>query len=206
MLKIENLKLKTQDQDLLMVESFSLLQGKSALIVGGNRTGKSLFLKILANEYENYKGNIMINGKSLDYYKTKNCTILIDETPRLFENETILKNISFPFPRFNKRIEDKLNIYLEMTGLEKKIKQKVALLSLTEKRLVEIIRSVLQLPYLIMIDDYDSSFDVDTVKMIKVLLEQAASGGTSFIATARNQVDNFAYNYLIKDGNLSCNS
>ncbi|MDD3050973.1 MAG: ATP-binding cassette domain-containing protein [Candidatus Cloacimonetes bacterium] len=202
MLKIENLKIYSGDKPVLEVESFYLTQGRNALIIGNNCSGKSLLLKTLGLEYDNFEGVITLKDKPLKSYQNKQGTILIDRIPRLLTEQTIWQNLIIPFINPNKRQRDRINSLLESVLMSDKIYEKAGKLSFSEQRIVEIIRAVIQLPFIIMLDDYDEYFDEETQKHLHEVFDYAIKGGTSIIASAKRELSEYKKQSKIENGKL----
>ena len=127
---------------------------------------------------------------------------MIDNTNRILENETIWKNLILPFPQMSARTRQKIGQFCDRTGLNELLTTKADRNSSSTLKLVEIIRAVIQLPYIILIDDFDLYFDEHKRKQVCEILDHAASNGTCIIVTSKQKLTDFELNFHIHDNKL----
>lgn len=202
MLRIDNLEIILKDKVLLAVEYFHLNAGEKAAVTGNNDSGKTLFLKAIHGEYTNYKGSIFIKEKSNIFYKKRKQTIFIDQTPKVLDSESIWKNITLPLPDLSSRMKQKIVQFCEVSGLSSELNLKAKEVSNSNLKMLEFIRAVIQLPYLILIDDFDAYFDPVKRKVALEILDYAANNGSSLIVTSKQKIEECRLNYRIQKGKL----
>ena len=151
MLRINDLEISIGDDLLLKTEYLNLNAGEKAAIIGNNDSGKSIILKAVHGDFTDLKGNIFIKEKASIFYRKRKQTILIDNVRRVLEDENVWKNLILPLPDLSSRTSQKIKQFCEKTGLDNKLKTKVKDLSLSTCKMIELIRAVIQLPYIILI-------------------------------------------------------
>jgi len=68
--------------------------------------------------------------------------------------------------------------------------------------MLELIRAVIQLPYIILIDDIDSYFDEVKLKKAFEILDYATNNGSCVLITNRRKLDHIEHNFRIQKGKL----
>ena len=66
---VNKLKLNLEGKDIFENVSFTINKNDKIGLVGPNGSGKSSLLKILANQIENYEGQVNYNGETIGYLK-----------------------------------------------------------------------------------------------------------------------------------------
>ncbi|HHE38501.1 MAG TPA: ATP-binding cassette domain-containing protein [Candidatus Cloacimonetes bacterium] len=202
MLNIENFALLIEYEKLFTLDNFILSDKQKALIIGNNDTGKSLFLKAIHGEHTEFEGNIFIKEKPAIFYRKRKKTILIENSVKFLPKESIWKNIVLPLDKkkFNK--EEKIIELCNIAGLGEIYNSNADNLSYSSQKLVELIRAVIQQPYLILIDDIDNYFD--DIKMVRVneIVKFALDNGTSIICTSKKKLDDFDISCRIQNGKM----
>lgn len=93
--------------------SYTFNDGNYAL-VGDNVSGPLTLIRLLAKLDTYYKGDILINGKSLKKvnYKKEFSVAYISATPKFFDNKTVLENVCYPLKSRGIKKQNRLNIAL----------------------------------------------------------------------------------------------
>lgn len=89
--KIESIEFKnvyftypSREKSVLKGVSFIIGSGKKYEIVGENGSGKSTILKLLLSLYDNYQGEILVNGKELREYKTNPFSVVFQDYAKFY--------------------------------------------------------------------------------------------------------------------------
>lgn len=89
--KIESIEFKnvyftypSREKSVLKGVSFTIESGKKYEIVGENGSGKSTILKLLLSLYDNYQGEILVNGKELREYKTNPFSVVFQDYAKFY--------------------------------------------------------------------------------------------------------------------------
>ena len=199
MLSINNFRLKVNDAELLEINNLEIKNSENHLILGSNKTGKSLFLKTIHGLHSNFEGEILIKEKPPLFYKRKKKTILIETSPHLLWEEDVWKNIILPLPKVTSRQKQKIRELCKTADLFDDLKTKPEHLSFSTQKFIELIRAVIQLPYLILLDDLDCYFDEINLSKALEICNFALNAGTSILATSKTGLENFENIYRIQN-------
>lgn len=90
MLHIKNISLTLGKMPILKGISFDASAGELCVIMGANGAGKSTLLKVIAGEYPNYNGDVMIAGRAL-----RNIPIAQQATTRAVLSQHVTLNQAF---------------------------------------------------------------------------------------------------------------
>ena len=146
--------------------------GRKYLIIGSNGSGKSTLTKLLKNNCHDYSGIITIGGydlKSDDGCFLAEKVSYSNEMVSLFD-DTVRNNILM----YREVQEDVLESVVKDTGLsvalERKVGDEGADLSSGEKRRIEICRSLIDNPSIMIFDEVISTLDIETAYEIEKLI------------------------------------
>ncbi|MEA2095517.1 MAG: ATP-binding cassette domain-containing protein [Candidatus Cloacimonadota bacterium] len=202
MLKIEGFSLSRENEKFMLINEMLIGSGMRVNIFGNNDTGRSLLLRSIHGDYYNFGGQILIKDKPLLFYKKKKKTILIDNTSHLLMNESVWKNIIIPLPKVTARQKQKILELCMTSQLGDKIGNKVKTLSSSSKKFIELIRAVIQLPQIILVDDFENYFDDKNMITALEICNFAINSGASLIVTSKRKLDNFDTHYRIQDNKV----
>lgn len=180
-----------------VLDNFSLKinPGESLAIVGHTGAGKSSLAKLLARFYEFQKGSIEIDGINIRKFNLKEYRKkvgFIPQTPFLW-NDTLENNIKYGKPSAS---NDEVIWALEQAGgadwiddlpqgLNTNIRERGTLLSMGQKQLVVLSRTLLENPSILILDEATASVDPFTETRIQEALEKTIKGRTSIIIAHR---------------------
>lgn len=160
------------------------------LFIGESGIGKTTLFSMISNKDRDYEGVIENVGK-IEYLNQK-----ID----LFENLTVIENLIIVCKDYD-RIYDLLNEF----NVNELIKKKVKKLSNGEKRRVQIIRSLLMNPDLLLCDEPTASLDQENSRKVLEFLKQVSQKCLVYMIShdklSRSYVDSI---YEIKNYQIIC--
>ena len=184
----------------LHVPELKISSGQFIQVVGNNNSGKSLLLRAISFCYMNCKGEIVYNGFPAKQGSYR--ALLISSETALLPEASVNRNIFLPFQRITKRKKDTIMGLLKNTGLISSINDPVYTLSRSEKKSLELVRAIVQLPHYLLLDDYDTYFDNHSLNKLSAVFEYAAKSGTTIMVTSKQQIGSLLNNYMINGGVL----
>ena len=167
-LEIENLSFSYEGKEIFKNASFTIEKGKKYLIKGPSGIGKSTLIKLLSMTYDNFDGQILVDGvdiKTINEKSISNNIAFIYQDVFLFE-DTIKNNISL-----YKEVDDELIIevsrkaglseFLEKQpqGLDTLILENGKNLSGGERQRISIARAIMKNAQILFIDEATSALD-----------------------------------------------
>ena len=149
------------DLNILQNLSIGLEKGKITTILGANGVGKSTTLKAVYGFLKPNAGDILLNGKSILGVPTHERISLglayIPQQPGVFRHMSVEENLvvgAWTFQKDKKRINRKIEEnYERFPILRDKRKQKTGELSGGQQRMVEIGRTLMTDPQVILVDE-----------------------------------------------------
>ena len=138
--------------------SFSLAEGEYTSLLGPNGAGKTTLFQILTGLFVSEKGNVLINN-----YDMRNNAIkalahigVVFQQITLDMDLTVMENLKFHSNLHginDKEFKKRVIVELEQVNLANRINDKVRSLSGGQKRRVELARSLLHRPKLLLLDE-----------------------------------------------------
>lgn len=199
MIEIQNLTKVYNQTRGLFPTSFKVAKGELIAIVGHNGAGKSTLLKILSNTHLPDSGTVIIDGVDLKDRKAMVRKIgFVSETPNLFEAFSVEYNFQLFANLFNIK-KDRIEELLKEFNLEAHRRVKVQNLSKGLKQRVNIGRSILSNPPIILFDEPTSGLDFEMTKEVfKILKEFHSAGKTILFTTHRpEEIKNLATRLMV---------
>lgn len=139
--------------------TFSLKTGNSLALKGGNGTGKTTLLGIIAGTDKDYKGEVVITDNPAIGY--------VPQDIALFEKFTVKDNLkAFCNGKNSRENFNRLEEYSEKLGLTELFRKKVCKLSGGQKRLVNFIVGFANNPKIILLDEIIVGMDENTVEKV----------------------------------------
>jgi ABC-2 type transport system ATP-binding protein len=138
--------------------SFSLAEGEYASLLGPNGAGKTTLFQILTGLFVSEKGNVLINNFDM----RSNAINALAHIGVVFQqitldmDLTVMENLKFHSNLHginDKEFKKRVIIELEQVNLSDRINDKVRSLSGGQKRRVELARSLLHKPKLLLLDE-----------------------------------------------------
>ncbi len=192
-IKVTGLKKSFGDLDVLKGIDTEIKKGEVVVVIGPSGSGKSTFLRCL-NRLEEPTGGIIefdgvnITDKKVNINKHREKMGMVFQQFNLFNNHTILKNITLAPVKLGKMKKDEANKrameLLERVGLAEKADSYPSQLSGGQKQRVAIVRALAMNPEVMLFDEPTSALDPEMVgEVLEVMKELAQSGMTMVVVT-----------------------
>ncbi len=183
MLKVENVV--KYYGDLLAVDnlSFTVDDGEIFGLLGLNGAGKTTTFRMILGLIDDYKGNITLDGKKIDYNETDKIGFLTEERS-LLTKLTVLEQITYygvlkGIPEGD--IPKKLDYWLDVFGITEYKNKKIKELSKGNQQKVQFISAIINEPKLLILDEPFSGLDPINVELFKKVILDFKKKGTSII-------------------------
>ena len=192
-IKIEGLRKRFGDNEVLKGITTSVKQGEVVAIIGPSGCGKSTFLRSINLLEEPTEGKILIDGidltsRDVDINKMRQRVGMVFQQFNLFPNMTIRRNIMLAPVELGKmtreEAEEKATELLSRIGLLDKADSYPDSLSGGQKQRVAIVRALAMNPEVLLFDEPTSALDPEMVgEVLQLMKDVAAEGMTMVVVT-----------------------
>ncbi|QNK62236.1 ABC transporter ATP-binding protein [Pedobacter sp. PAMC26386] len=175
--------------------SFEVKAGQTIAMVGATGAGKSSTINILNRFYAIQKGEIKVDGVSIDDYELNHlrnniATVLQDVF--LF-SDTIFNNITLNNPAItmDEVVDAAQKVgahdFIERLpgGYQYNVMERGATLSAGQAQLISFIRALVYNPSILVLDEATSSVDTETEMLIQTAIDKLMKGRTSIVIAHR---------------------
>lgn len=175
--------------------SFEVKAGQTVAMVGATGAGKSSTINILNRFYEIQKGEIKVDGVSIDNYELnylRNNIATVLQDVFLF-SDTIFNNITLNNPAIT--MEEVVDAaqkvgahdFIERLpgGYQYNVMERGATLSAGQAQLISFIRALVYNPSILVLDEATSSVDTETEMLIQTAIDKLMKGRTSIVIAHR---------------------
>ncbi|MBQ1341038.1 MAG: amino acid ABC transporter ATP-binding protein, partial [Erysipelotrichaceae bacterium] len=193
---------KTFSNKVEAVKDFSLSVEKGEVIslIGPSGSGKSTVLRCIAGLEKPDSGEILINGKAIDFSNEKESQKqrivmgFVFQHFNLFANMTVMQNLTVaPVNVQGKSEEEAYRLamkYLKRVGLEDKADEYPSKLSGGQQQRVAIARSLCMNPEIMLFDEPTSALDPEMIKEVLNVIRGLVDDGMTMIIVSHEM--NFA--------------
>lgn len=148
-----------------------LKEGIIAGIMGHNGSGKSTLLKILSGEYKADAGIVSFNDKNIP----RKILGILFQHKSLDEKLTVQENLEYAQRLYGPKDLDKINFILNKARLFDRKKELVIKLSGGMRRRLEIYRSFMHDPKILLLDEPTAGLDIEEVDNFYIFLKEYVS-------------------------------
>ncbi len=169
--------------------------GRTVALVGATGSGKTSLVSLISRLYDTSAGEVLIDGadvRSVELRSLRKAIAVVSDDPFLF-SATVAENIAYARPEASleevelaaSRAQAKEFIDRLPEGLQTRVGERGLSLSGGQRQRLAIARALLADPRVLILDDATSSVDSSTERLIKVALDEAMAGRTTFIIAHR---------------------
>lgn len=175
------------------VDDISLEVGKGEIfgLLGPNGAGKTTTISMIAGLLKPDTGKIFIDSLDLeaDLRKIKRIMGVVPQEMAFYEDLSAKENLLF-WGKLQglggKVLEERIQYYLEKTGLRGREKELLKKYSGGMKRRINLIIGLIHRPKLLLLDEPTIGIDVQTRLNIYEIIKEASSEGTTILYTTHN--------------------
>lgn len=202
-LEVKNLSQTLGKKGILKSISFSVDVGQVVAFLGPNGAGKTTLLKTVVGLHptqigeQNGINQILLAGKAIQSWpvhkRIEEGLVYLPQQTSLFQQLSVQDNLAMVFEyqtywktSTKKDFLKERDIWLEITGLNQTLKQKSGTLSGGQKRKLEVVRSLLMHPKIIMLDEPFAGVDPKSIYELKKIFTDTAKSGIAILISDHN--------------------
>ena len=170
---------------------FTLRKGEVHALLGENGAGKSTLMKVLNGIHQRNEGEILLNGKAVEFNGTKEAQnaglAIIHQELELIPHLNVAENIYLGRERKNGLFIDYKEMYketqdvLDMLGVNIDPKAKIKDLNIGSQQMVEIAKAVSQNAEILVMDEPTSSLTNQEIEILFELIERLKKEDISIV-------------------------
>jgi lipopolysaccharide export system ATP-binding protein len=212
-LNVQNLMKNYGDKNVVNGLSFDVYQGQIVGLLGSNGAGKTTAFYMTIGLIRPDGGQVFFQGEDVTEYPMHKRARMgmgyLAQEPSVFRNLTVEQNILCileGLPLSKQERMQRLEKLLGELHLEHLAKKKTAALSGGERRRVEITRSLVTNPSLLLLDEPFANIDPLSVQDVKHLIQLLSEKGISILITDHNAREIFSVvhkSYLVQEGKVA---
>src|SRR6516165_9955369 len=169
--------------------------GRTIALVGATGSGKTSLVSLISRLYDVTAGAVLLDGvdvREVDLRSLRHAVAVVSDDPFLF-SATVAENIAYARPDASQtEIEEaaaraQASEFIERLpqGFHTRVGERGLSLSGGQRQRLAIARALLADPRVLILDDATSSVDSSTERSIKLALDEAMTGRTTFIIAHR---------------------
>jgi len=181
--------------DVLHEVSFHVRPGETVAIVGRSGSGKSTLVGLVPRFYDVQQGSVLLDGvdvREAELRSLRRAVAVVSDDPFLF-SASVAENIAYADPQASAEAIERAarraqaHEFIEQlpNGYQTRVGERGLSLSGGQRQRLAIARALLADPRVLILDDATSSVDSSTERLIKLALDEAMSGRTTFIIAHR---------------------
>ncbi|EIT85881.1 hypothetical protein A374_08599 [Fictibacillus macauensis ZFHKF-1] len=194
--------------------SFHAKSGETIALVGHTGSGKSSILNVLLRYYEQYDGQIFLDGqdmRAMSAQQVRSQVGIVLQEPYLFTG-TIASNVSLGNPDISREqiVQALADVgalaFVEALpmGLDEPVLEKGSTLSAGERQLLSFARALVINPAILVLDEATANIDTETESIIQHALRVVQKNRTTFVIAHRLSTIKEANQILVlKNGIIS---
>lgn len=192
--------------------SFELDEGDILGFIGPNGAGKTTTIKLILGLQKISSGSVTINGFDIkkDFEKAIYKVGAIVENPDMYMYLTGRQNLKLIARLYKNITKERIEEVIEISGLKKRIDDKVSKYSLGMRQRLGIAASILHNPNVLILDEPTNGLDPEGIKELRLLLQKLAKEENMAIMISSHnlaELDSFCNKVcIIKNGEIVTSS
>jgi ATP-binding cassette subfamily B protein len=169
--------------------------GRTVALVGATGSGKTSLVALISRLYDASAGSVLVDGadvRDVELGSLRHAVAVVSDDPFLF-SASVAENIAYGRPgasmeeieRAARRAQAQEFIARLPEGMDTRVGERGLTLSGGQRQRLAIARALLADPRILILDDATSSVDSSTERQIKLALDEAMAGRTTFIIAHR---------------------
>tara|TARA_R110000868_G_scaffold263170_1_gene521795 strand:+ start:230 stop:2059 length:1830 start_codon:yes stop_codon:yes gene_type:complete len=190
--------------------NFTVKPGEVVALVGRSGSGKSTLVSLLSRLYDNYTGDILLDGMSIRNYSLKDLRrqfAMVSQNVTLF-HDTVANNIAYG--RFDEVTREQVDAAAKASHamefinrlpdkMEALIGENGVLLSGGQRQRIAIARAVLKDAPILILDEATSALDTESERFIQTALEELMKSRTTLVIAHRLSTVEHADKIIVMD-------
>lgn len=212
MLKTINLKKIFKGKEVVKGINIEIKKGEIVGLLGPNGAGKTTSFYMIAGFLKPDEGRVLIFEEDITNLdvseRAQRGIIYLPQESSVFRKLTVYENFKIVLERledFAKKVEEKLEYYIDLFGLREVLNQKAYTLSGGQRRKVEIVRALLIEPNFMLLDEPFAGIDPIGISQLKEIFKTLKERNIGLLISDHNVRDTLKIcdrAYVIAEGNL----
>lgn len=175
-LEVKKLNKYFGNKQVLKDVSFEIWEGEILGFIGPNGAGKTTTIKLILGLQSISSGEVLINGYNIvnDFEKAILKVGAIVESPDLYMYLSGRKNLELIANMYKGVNKDRIEEVIKLSGLDKRIDDKVSKYSLGMRQRLGIAASIINKPNILILDEPTNGLDPEGIKELRDLLKKLA--------------------------------
>ena len=183
---------------------FKINAGEIHALIGEHGAGKSTLASVLSGYVRPRRGKILIEGRTQSGYSLiqakRNRIHMVYQQPQINEAVTVAENIFYMqrrhrrFPWYSRRkIELEAGDYLRSCEFGIDPRMKARYLSPSDKTVIDILKSILETPKVLILDEALERLSNESLKKITAIIKELQTAGTAIVVVTHRIDDIYAF-------------
>ena len=189
--------------------SLDVPAGSTVALVGATGSGKTSLVSLISRLYDTSSGRVLLDGadvRDVELGSLRRAVAVVSDDPFLF-SATVAENIAYGRPDATReQVEDAARraqaydfVARLPQGFDTRVGERGLSLSGGQRQRLAIARALLADPRVLILDDATSSVDASTEQQIKLALDEAMAGRTTFVIAHRLSTISLADEIVVLD-------
>src|SRR5699024_3233853 len=178
-----------QTPDIVRGASLSILKGELISILGGNGSGKTTFMKLLAGQEQHYSGNVNVARKTIHNYKNQELyrqpiEVLPQEAQTVFTKATVksdYEDIAYDLYNDPSKVAEKIQSVADTLSMASLLNQHPYDLSGGEQQKAALGKLLLLEPAILLLDEPTKGLDAFSKQVFREILQALQLQGKTIV-------------------------